>query len=270
MVVNNIVGKLLDIGLTEYEARVYVALVETNPATAYEAAKASGIPTSKIYEVAARLLDKGMVSVVEADGKKRYVPMDPDEFVESTRNKIEQTLNTLKDDLSEIKKEVDVSYIWNVTDYDYLMTKAERMILSAKKSLLISGWAEEVSYLKSVIKKKNRTKVKIAIVHFGEVEVGAGQVFQHPIEDTIYAERGGRGLSVVVDSREALMGTVHENNTVEGAWSKNKGFVTLAEDYIKHDIYIMKIIKRFGKILLKKFGNGYAMLRDIFNDEEEK
>ena len=64
------------------------------------------------------------------------------------------------------------------------------------------------------------------------------------------------------------MATVFEENRVEGAWSVNKGFVTLAEDYVKHDIYIMKIVRRFDRQLIERFGENYGKLRDIFNDQE--
>ena len=57
----NIVKRLTGIGLSEYEARAYVALIEKNPVTAYELAKTSGIPTSKIYEVISRLSEKELV-----------------------------------------------------------------------------------------------------------------------------------------------------------------------------------------------------------------
>ena len=46
------------------------------------------------------------------------------------------------------------------------------------------------------------------------------------------------------------------------------GFITLAEDYIKHDIYIMKIVRRFDETLLEKFGDNYKHLRNIFEDRE--
>ena len=91
---------------------------------------------------------------------------------------------------------------------------------------------------------------------------------RHPIENTIYAEKGGRGFVMVADSRECLMGTITDGG-VQGARSRNPGFVMLAEDYIKHDVYIMKIVERFGDALTRRFGEGYARLRDIYSDEEE-
>ena len=49
------------LGVSDYEGRVYAALLALNPATAYEAAKEAGVPTSKVYEVLDRLEARGMV-----------------------------------------------------------------------------------------------------------------------------------------------------------------------------------------------------------------
>ncbi|OHD63557.1 MAG: hypothetical protein A2176_07175 [Spirochaetes bacterium RBG_13_51_14] len=269
MVVNNIIQKLMDIGYSEYEARAYVALVRSNPATAYEIARLSGIPTSKIYEVLARLADKGVVSSIDADTKKRYVPLPPDEFIEGRRNRLETTLDLLKEDLASVTAAPDASIVWNINDYNFLMEKASRMVQGARSNLLISCWHEEIDVLKERLVRKKREGVRMALVHFGNIQHQIGKIFQHPIEDTIYDEKGGRGLVIVADSREALIGTVREGNLVEGAWSRNGGFVTLAEDYIKHDIYVMKIVYRFDGQLKKRFGKKYAKLRDVFHDEED-
>ena len=110
----------------------------------------------------------------------------------------------------------------------------------------------------------------IAIVHFGQTDLRIGVLYQHPIEDTLYQERGGRGFVMVSDSKEAVLATVYGESAVEGAFSMNRGFILLAEDYIKHDIYVMKIVRRMDRELIKRFGEGYRKLRDIYSDEEEK
>jgi sugar-specific transcriptional regulator TrmB len=141
------------------------------------------------------------------------------------------------------------------------------MIDSAAVSVLISTWKEELALLEHKIRDALQRKVGVAVVHFGFPELKLAQMYRHPIEDTIYREKGGRGIVVVTDSKEVLMGTVSKDNKVEGAWSMNRGFVMMAEDYIKHDVYIMKIVGRFSGLLRKKFGSRYEKLRDIFKDE---
>jgi sugar-specific transcriptional regulator TrmB len=266
MVVNN----LMEIGFSAYEARAYLGLLKSHPATAYEIAKASGLPTSKIYEVLARLLEKGVVMQIQESNKKRFLPLEPGEFVKGRRAKIETTLSLLNEELPLEAQTPAVSYIWNITSYADLMRRAGQMVSKANSTLLISAWKEEIKELIDNLKKKENEGVRIALLHFGQTDEQIGQVYVHPIENTIYAEKGGRGFVLVADTQEALMGTVFPDARVEGAWSKNSGFVTLAEDYIKHDIYINKIVERFNQLLIDRFGNNYHLLRDIFQDEEVK
>jgi sugar-specific transcriptional regulator TrmB len=268
--VDNIIEDLSHIGFSENEARAYMTLLKENPATPYEIAKRSSIPTSKIYEVIGKLSEKNAVLEIEDGKKKKYIPLAYDELLNAYETSIETRINSLRSGLSKIKKESDLSYIWNINDYEYLMNKAERMILSAKKSLLLSIWPDELHKLNHHLKKVHKSKVKISIVHFGISDDKTGLIFNHPIKDTLYSEKGGRGMVVVADSNEVLIGTISENGKVEGAVSMNRGVVIMAEDYIKHDIYIMKIVNRFNDLLIKTFGENYNKLRDVFSDKEEK
>jgi len=263
-----VVTKLSEIGFSEYEAKAYIALVQKNPATPYEIAKASGVPTSKIYEVLNKLKEKGMIlNVDEEESKtKRYIPQHPEEFLAQYQRGIQKTVQSLRGTLSGLNGKKELSYIWNIVDHDPLIEKAQWMIDSAKKMILLSLWHDELALLEEPLRAAEARGVQIALVHFGPPKITVGQVYYHPIEDTLYAEKQGRGLVIVADSEEVLMGNVSEEKT-EGAWSKNKGFTTIAEDYVKHDIYIAKIISRFEKELIRKFGEKYVKLRDVMHDQ---
>ena len=94
MVVNTIPERLAHIGFSKYEAKAYVSLLSKNPVSAYELAKASGIPTSKIYEVLSRLSEKRAVSTLGDEGTKKYIPVEPDEFIAGF-NQVDQPLALL-------------------------------------------------------------------------------------------------------------------------------------------------------------------------------
>jgi sugar-specific transcriptional regulator TrmB len=271
MVVNmkEISTRLQRIGLNEYESRAYLALLQNSPSTPYEIANAAGVPTSKVYESLNRLSEKGFIAAVDEPGKKRYIPMDPGELLGRFKSSMDSLVDTLSADLAGIRAGEDVSYIWNIKGYGYLQDKALRMISGAKKTLLLSVWKDDFPLLEPALKEAVKRKVRIAVVHFGPQASSIRQIFSHPIEDTLFQEKGGRVLALVADSSEVLIGTIFGDDRAEGAWSSNKGFVTIAEDYIKHDIYIMKIVRRFDRQLVKKFGEKYFKLRDIFRDEEE-
>lgn len=69
--------KLEDFGLTEYQARVYLALLEFEVATAGQIPSASKVPRTKIYGIMRQLHEKGLVQIVpETPLKYRAVPFE--------------------------------------------------------------------------------------------------------------------------------------------------------------------------------------------------
>jgi HTH-type transcriptional regulator, sugar sensing transcriptional regulator len=78
-----LVEKIKQLGLTEYEARCYLALLERESMTVSEVAKLAEIPRSNAYEAMERLLAKGMC--VSIPGVTRsYSASDPEILREKT------------------------------------------------------------------------------------------------------------------------------------------------------------------------------------------
>lgn len=259
--------KLTQLGLSEYEAKAYTALLKENPLTAYEISKNSGIPSSKIYEVIRRLESRQIVQSIHGERSRMFIPVSPDEFIENFRTATEESLLAVKTALSDFKVGTDTSYTWHIKDYDGLILKAKRMLDTSRQMILLSIWPAEIEILSKSISDAEDRGVKVAIVHYGATNVKFGQLYRHPVEDTIYAQKGSRGFTLVADSKEVLMGKIKGAET-EAIWSMNEGFVIMAEDYIKHDIYVMKIVSRFDPLLRQKFGLRYEKLRDVHKDEE--
>ena len=269
MVVNIAVDGLVEIGLSENEAKAYVGLLSLQPATAYEIAKSAGIPTSKIYQVLEKLMAREVVLPSGEGEKRRYVAINPKEFLDSRKQRYDTVCDGLVTQLSEIRAPETASFIWNLQSNQGFLERARGMIDSAKDQLLLSIWAEEAAALASPLLAAEKRGVAVAVVHFGPSSMQVGQVDDLPISDTIYEEKGGRGFTLVCDRSFAMIATLGVGSSVDGAWSRNAGFVNLAEDYVKHDIYIMKIVKRYEDELTRRFGRNYERLRDVFADTEE-
>jgi len=257
---------LMHLGLSENEARAYIALLSENPLTAYEVAKKSGIPSSKIYEVMRKLDNRSMVQSIHGERSKGYVPVPPDEFINNYRSDLEESLETLNSELSDLKTGIDTSYTWHIKDYEGLLFKARRMINTAETSLLMQLWPDEMESLYTVIEHAEARGVKIAILHYGATNLKVGQVYKHPIEGSIFTENNSRGFALVADSKEALLGKVSESS-LDMIWSMNEGFVLMTEDYIRHDIYFIKTARRFAPLLKARFGDNFEKLRDVYNDD---
>lgn len=268
MAVSKLIGSMMSMGFSEYESRAYIALLGHNPVTAYMVARASGIATSKVYETLDKLVERGVVLAVGEGRARKFVPLGPTEFMDRLRGRTDDALGSIETGLLELHSVSEPSVIWNLAAYEPMISKALRMIGAAKDNILISVWADEMGELAPALREAESRGTRVSVVHFGIAGERAGQMFTHPIHDTIYAERGGRGIALVSDIREALIGTIRPDGECEGAYSANRGFVTLAEDYIKHDVYIMKVVHRFDRELRRAFGDSYELLRDVFTDRE--
>ena len=272
MVVNNKTQELLvDLGLTEYEAKAYMSLMRCQPATPYEIAKAAGLPTSKIYETIKRLQTKGLTSPVSArQGRgQQYMALAAEDFIYRKRQETQRQTEQLGPLLKALSNEADTNFIWQLDEADKVLDKARQLVAQASHSLLLSLWPEELDAIATDLRHAEDRGVQIALVHFGPPPYRIGATFHHPAEDTIHAEKGGRGLTLVADGECVVLATFFATGRVEGAWSSNRAFVYIAEDYVRHDVYITKVAAAFGPLLKERFGDDYAELRDVFKPVEQ-
>ena len=87
---------LSKIGLTEGEIKIYNALLELGETTRTELAKISGISPSKIYDVANRLLEKGIISSVKKNGIIHFSPSNPERIKDFLKIKEKEILKETK------------------------------------------------------------------------------------------------------------------------------------------------------------------------------
>lgn len=96
--------KLRQLGWSEYEARAYVALLRLHSANGYRVGKESGVPTAKVYEALARLVERGAARLLPAaEGETaQYLPVPPDEVLAGLRARHTQMLDELSTELSRL------------------------------------------------------------------------------------------------------------------------------------------------------------------------
>ena len=92
---------LLKIGLTEGEARVYIALMGLGSTTVGPIVKKSGVAYSNIYDVLQRLMEKGIVSYIVKNKTKYFQAASPSNLYTYLEKK-EKELTKQREELKEI------------------------------------------------------------------------------------------------------------------------------------------------------------------------
>lgn len=90
--VNEKIFDLLKLGLTEGEAKVYVALSELGSTTVGAIVKKSGVAYSNIYDILSRLIDKGVVSYIVKSKTKYFQAASPSSLIDYLDKKEKEIL----------------------------------------------------------------------------------------------------------------------------------------------------------------------------------
>lgn len=99
-----------DFGLTNYETKVYLALIELGESTTGEILNKAGIHSGKIYQILESLKLKGFVSEIKKNGVKKYFPVEPNqisEFFKKKRSEIEEKEKLFNSILPELMKKIN-------------------------------------------------------------------------------------------------------------------------------------------------------------------
>ncbi len=151
--------KLQDFGLSEYQARVYLALLELGIATASQIPPISKVPRTRIYITMSQLHEKGLVQIIPETPLK-YKPLPFEEFLEKRISDMRveaKMLEMMKEELSgefALKKQVDQQKAGSfeaIFGRRNLRAKLYRMYSNAKSEVYFIGTANSPVRLASML-----------------------------------------------------------------------------------------------------------------------
>jgi sugar-specific transcriptional regulator TrmB len=265
-----LLDNLQKLGFTQYEARAYVALLQAPRVTAYELAKRSGIPPSKIYEVVDKLVGKDLVVTVDDSDTARYAALDPEEVTARYRHLYEQIIGSVGEQLERVTAagQPASAYVWSLGGRPDILAKAAQMVSTAVREIYLAVWPSELPSLLSSLRAAEERGVDVAVCFFGDEEPGVGLVFHHATDGGVLRHQGARRMVVSVDDVEALIAYFPGTHEAVSHWSRNFGFVQMAKDYIRHDIWIIKLVNSLGGPIAEVYGSDRERLREVFRDAD--
>lgn len=241
MKIRSLIEGLKKLGLTEYEARAYITLVEKGTLTANALSKYSEIPYSKIYDVLSRLEKKGWI-IIEEEKPKKYKPKPPKEAVKISVGKIE---NELKNISLEMINELQPLYekIGVQEKPDVLILRGTLIIIEKAKNMIERATKEIEMAIPEGIDKVfphlNET-IKNIILKGVEIKVLTGSKRINEIKNKpdinleVRLKEGMFGGGLIIDEKEALILLGGKDASLIAIWSNHNELVKLARIYFDH------------------------------------
>ena len=233
---------LKDFGLTEYEAKAYIALVESGAMAASQLSTNASIPYSKIYEILGNLERKGWVES-EQGRPSKYFPKSPSTALESSRVRIENTLKSSQAEaLSELqplheRKEVqERPDIWIVRGQPNILDRIKETLGRTRRELLVAMPVVPDSILSiatPLLSLMTSQGIKVSVMIPGSTSKEVIRKIKGPAEVRVREQMFGGGL--ISDSKEIiiLLGEEPEKGLSLAISSDHAGLVRFGKIYFE-------------------------------------
>lgn len=161
--------ELRNIGLSDRETTIYLTLLSLEKATVHEIARNTSISRSTVYLDIESLIDKKLISEIESQKKKYYVPESPErlirlnekqkEHLENTRRNIETVLPDLIDSFAKTSTKPLVRFF---EGKEGITAIREEMLLSQQKeiSLIVSFVNLNKLYSREELEEYTKRRIK--------------------------------------------------------------------------------------------------------------
>lgn len=246
---------LENLGLTEYEARCFVALAQLPHGTAKEVGQVAEIPRSRVYETMDRLRDKGLVEIHKAE-PRAYQSVSVDTAIQILRKEYESYFDTAEKRLNQLEPTYKKAQqgVWAINTHDQVTGRVVNLVADASDEIVFIVLDDTLlgeTTLDAIAAASERgITVHIGAVaesiheHIEDAEIDATAFTTELIEWFTAMSGSPRiGRFLMVDRGPVLVSALHEeelpgvpNETAVWSDGIDHGFATFAERVFTYEL----------------------------------
>jgi len=231
---------LRELGLTDYETRSYLALLENGVLTASQVSENAEVPYSKIYETLTSLEKKGWVET-QKGRPSRYYPKAPSEALVAMKLQLDEKVKTWEKTVlnelepfyerREIREKPD---IWILRGEFNTLAKLKEMVEKTKSELMVAApilpkaVTDVATPLFSTLQSAN---VKVFFLVSREAKNWNLEKIADVAEVRVRDHMFGGGI--IADGKEAMLFLGEDKPTLV-IWSNHLGLVQFAKEYFRY------------------------------------
>jgi Cd2+/Zn2+-exporting ATPase len=243
--------KLMEIGFTEYEAKVYLAMLSVYPATGYQLSKESGVPRSMVYEALKRLHAKGAALETMEGRATLYRPLPPEALLAKHAEDVNRLIGDLRMELTALyENEID-NRVWTIQGETAVSTYAAKLINEAQEELYLVLTDDVLAGLNSEILAAHDRGVDLHVLLTGESRLEIGRVAYHPPLESALQDLT-KTVVVVADGREVLIGSAESHEKKLATVTRNADLVMIARQFVWMEMFTQRIYSRLDADLLAR------------------
>lgn len=131
-------GRLTDLGLTQYEAQTLINLLRLGTGTAQDITRVNDVPRTRVYEAADRLHEMGFIDIQHTTPRK-FTVISKESIVRTLNVKRESTITELSEaleQLSPIQPQREQFGVWTVTGHEAVSARIDEFLADADEQIV--------------------------------------------------------------------------------------------------------------------------------------
>lgn len=231
------IEELQDLGLTEYEARCFIALTSVDSATATELGQICDVPRSRVYDTAEGLAEKGIIEIRDGTPTE-YQSLPVEQFSEQFQREYQSRIETVTEYLeaNQSSRSSVGNGIWHLTDRDHVLTRAQTLIDNAERDVIFMEISDDLLLEECLVSLEAAHDRGIDLTIIAEPEEiqdrlndRLGTVISPSSLDWLSADSETKmvGRVLMTDRHSVLVATVHHSfptgdTPVVGMWARGQ------------------------------------------------
>jgi len=245
----DLLAKLSRIGLNEFEAKIYLALLRDNPATGYQIAKEIESTRSEVNESLRDMHDRGIVLETLEGRATLYRPLPPLMLVAQNEAEHARMLAGLSGSLDEIYLENDDDRVWSLNGRTAVLNYAAQMIQFAETAIYLVLSDNDLRALRMEIEGACSRDLAVNVLLTGKSELPCGRVAYHPGQAEDNLDLAGT-LLVAVEGAELLVSSDSYLDEMRATVTRNADLGKIARQMVSLQLYARGILSRLDRELL--------------------
>ena len=256
MSISDKVRKSLEkVGLTSYETRTYIALVNTGELNASELSHKSGVPYSKIYEVLGALEEKGWISSDDSR-PTNYIAKSPTTALEATKQDLEldfsNNQNSILSELVPLYEKSGTSEkpdIWFISGVMNIVSKIMEMVENCREEVMIAVPQAGEEIVKQALPKLRQLHDKgIEITILTSDKLDKESLTAICRVANVKVKEGLFGGGIISDKRYVVILLGPEisssiSSEIVAIWADHSGLAGFAREYFEYLLRDAKVVK---------------------------
>ena len=247
---------LRKLGLSDLEARCYLALHGQPPSSGYEVSKQVSISRSNVYAALRGLVEKGVCRAVEGE-PITFAAIPIGQVIKLLQSDFERTARLLESELTALPETAPFFSNWKGDQQVNLAIR--RLAANARDEILVDLWAEDLHWVEEPLLAAERGGTAVHLMVIGEAPTELKRVILHSVP--LGGPPGSRNFSMLLDKETAILGSFSRHAPASALESNHPAVLNVLETSYYHDVVMMRIENDFTKELEARYGKDYGLIR---------